>query len=252
MNKPLENRVAVITGAAGSIGREVCLKLNMEGAKLVLVDIDVESCNKLKDEIHNLGGNCIVVIGDLCSDGTPNRIRDSALNAFQRIDILINNAGSGSEMKPIWEMEFSDWERDIKQNLSSQFLMCKAIIPQMLKQSYGRIINVSSSAGMEGHALSGGYAAAKAGVIAMTKVLGKELAKTGVIVNTIAPAVIETKMLQKEWFNEDVKNSLLERIPMGRLGQPSEVAEMINFLASEKVSFTTGAVFDLSGGRATY
>ncbi|TCB73341.1 SDR family NAD(P)-dependent oxidoreductase [Acinetobacter sp. ANC 4173] len=251
-DQTLNDRVAIVTGAAGSIGREICFKLMREGANLVLVDLDEKACQKVQDEISALGGKAIIVIGNVCEEAFAEEVKQQSIDHFGRIDILVNNAGKGSAMKPIWEIDYSDWEQDIKLNLGSQFLMCKIMIPPMIAQSYGRIVNIASSAGMEGHALSGGYAAAKAGVITLTKTLGKELAKSGVIINAIAPALIETKMLQQPWFSIEVKQSLLDRIPMGRLGQPHEVAEMVNFLVSDKVSFSTGAVFDLSGGRATY
>ena len=130
--------------------------------------------------------------------------------------------------------------------------MLKATIPVMVERGDGRIVNTASAAGMEGHALSSPYAAAKAGAIAMTKAVGKELAKTGVLVNAIAPALIGSGMLDQPWFDEATKKQLLDRIPMGRVGEPEEVAEMVFFLASPALSFSTGAVFDLSGGRATY
>ena len=155
-------------------------------------------------------------------------------------------------MVPLWEIELETWRRDLEVNLTSQFLMLKAAIPVMIERGYGRIVNTASAAGMEGHALSSPYAAAKGGVIAMTKAVGKELAKKGVLVNAIAPALIGSGMLDQPWFDEETKKQLLGRIPMGRVGEPEEVAEMVFFLASPALTFSTGAVFDLSGGRATY
>ncbi|RLL21813.1 SDR family NAD(P)-dependent oxidoreductase [Acinetobacter chengduensis] len=248
----MEGQVAIVTGAAGKIGSAICLRLLAEGCRLVLVDLNTKRCAELKAEIESLGGMAITCIGDLLNPSFFDQVLELTLSNFGQINILVNNAGMGSEMKPLWEIDITTWEKDIAINLTSQFLMCKAVIPHMIKQGYGRIVNIASSAGMEGHALSGGYAAAKAGVIAMTKTLGKELAQKGIIVNAIAPALIETDMLNADWFDVEVKNNLLSRIPMGRLGKAQEVAEMVCFLSSSKVSFSTGAVFDLSGGRATY
>lgn len=248
----MKDQIAIVTGAAGKIGSAICLKLHAAGVKLVLLDLNAKKCEELKAYISQQGGIAISFHGDICDPIFIDGVIQQTLLTYGRIDILVNNAGMGSAMKPLWEVDLADWEKDLRINLNSQFLMCKAVIPSMLKQGYGRIVNVASSAGMEGHALSGGYSAAKAGVIAMTKTLGKELAQKGIVVNAIAPALIETDMLNADWFNEEVKQNLLSRIPMGRLGKAEEVAEMVDFLASPKVSFSTGAVFDLSGGRATY
>lgn len=190
--------------------------------------------------------------GDVTDSELPARAVALAQEAFGGLDILVNNAGMGSGMVPLWEVEPETWRRDLEINLTSQFMFIRAAVPVLIERGYGRIVNTASAAGMEGHALSGPYAAAKAGVIAMTKTLGKELAQKGVVVNAIAPALIGSGMLEQPWFSGEVKRTLLERIPMGRVGEPEEVAEMVAFLSSPALTFSTGAVFDLSGGRATY
>lgn len=245
-----ENSVAIVTGAGGSIGQTVVRRLRQAGANVLGVDLSQEALNSLSSE--ELPGSIAVLQGDVTDETLAGRAVAAATSTFGKLDILVNNAGMGSEQAPLWEIDVATWKHDLDVNLTSQFLMCHAAVPAMLEHGYGRIINVASAAGMEGHALAGGYAAAKAGVIAMTKTLGKELAQKGIIVNAIAPALINTGMLNQPWFTDQVRDSLLSRIPMGRLGEPEEVAEMIAYLASPAVTFTTGSVFDLSGGRATY
>jgi len=249
---PLAGQVAVVTGAGGGIGRASCLRLSQAGAAVLALDLDVASAQETARLLQTQGGQALALAADVCDPALGAQVLTQALAHFGRLDILINNAGRGSAMRPLWEIELDDWQRDLTLNLSSQFYLCKALVPHMVAAGYGRIVNVASAAGMEGHPLSGGYAAAKAGVIAMTKTLGKELATQGVIVNAIAPALIDSPMLHSEWFSAELKQQLLNRIPMRRAGQPEEVAEMVLFLASPAVSFSTGAVFDLSGGRATY
>ena len=248
----IQGHVAIVTGAAGGIGRATALRLADAGASIVAIDLFADSLDALAQEITAAGSRAVVLAGDVTDDDLAPAAVKLALDSFKRLDILVNNAGMGSEQVPTWQIDPAVWRRDLDVNLTSQFVMARAAVPIMIENGYGRIINVASAAGMEGHALAGGYAAAKAGVVAMTKTMGKELAKHGVIVNAIAPALINSRMLNEPWFTDEVRDALLSRIPMGRIGEPEEVAELIAYLASPAVTFTTGHVFDLSGGRATY
>jgi NAD(P)-dependent dehydrogenase (short-subunit alcohol dehydrogenase family) len=248
----IDGHVAIITGAAGGIGRATALRLADAGASIVAIDLSVDALDALAAEITAAGSRAVTLAGDVADDTLAPAAVKLALDSFKRVDILVNNAGMGSAQVPTWQIDPAVWRRDLDVNLTSQFVMVRAVVPIMLEAGYGRIVNVASAAGMEGHAMAGGYAAAKAGVVAMTKTMGKELAKKGVIVNAIAPALINSAMLNEPWFTDEVRDALLSRIPMGRMGEPEEVAELIAYLASPALTFTTGQVFDLSGGRATY
>jgi NAD(P)-dependent dehydrogenase (short-subunit alcohol dehydrogenase family) len=246
----LTGNVAIVTGGGGSIGRATVQRLREAGADVVAVDLSLEAMQPLL--VDELPGQVELAQGNVLDEGLPAAVVAGAIERFGKVDLLVNNAGMGSELKPLWEIDLATFKRDLDINLTSQFSFIHAVVPHMIAGGYGRIVNVASQAGMEGHALSGGYGAAKGGVIALTKILGKELADKGVIVNAIAPALINSGMLNQPWFTEEMKQSLLGRIPMGRLGEPSEVAEMIAYLCSPAVTFTTGSIFDLSGGRASY
>ncbi len=169
---------------------------------------------------------------------------------FGRIDILINGAGINGPIAPLLDYPLDGWRRTMALNLDAVFHCCRAVVPEMLKQDWGRVVNLSSIGGKEGNPNASCYAASKAGVIGMTKAFGKELAKTGVRVNAVAPAAIETDMLAQ--LTPEFRAGVIAKIPLGRLGRPEEVADLVNWLASEECSFSTGAVFDISGGRATY
>lgn len=252
MSNVVSGQTAIVTGAAGGIGSAVVNKFVQAGINVVAVDLQQSNLDGLLDRTAGGAAKVFPLAGDVTDSTLSSTAVELAQNEFGGLDILVNNAGMGSDMVPLWEIGLDTWRRDLEVNLTSQFLMLKATIPVMVERGYGRIVNTASAAGMEGHALSSPYAAAKAGVIAMTKAVGKELAKTGVLVNAIAPALIGSGMLDQPWFDEATKKQLLDRIPMGRVGEPEEVAEMVFFLASPALSFSTGAVFDLSGGRATY
>lgn len=252
MSNVVSGQTAIVTGAAGGIGSAVVNKFVQAGINVVAVDLQQSNLDGLLDRTAGGAAKVFPLAGDVTDSTLSSTAVELAQNEFGGLDILVNNAGMGSDMVPLWEIGLDTWRRDLEVNLTSQFLMLKATIPVMVERGYGRIVNTASAAGMEGHALSSPYAAAKAGVIAMTKAVGKELAKTGVLVNAIAPALIGSGMLDQPWFDEATKKQLLDRIPMGRVGEPEEVAEMVFFLASPVLSFSTGAVFDLSGGRATY
>ena len=252
MELEFRSQTALVTGAGSGIGRATARRLAAGGASVVVQDLNADAAQQVAVDIESAGGVAFPLDGDVSDESLAPRLVEATVSRFGSLDILVNNAGMGSSQVPLWEVEVSTFKRDIDINLTSQFMMIRAVVPGMINRGFGRIVNVASAAGMEGHAMAGGYAAAKGGVIAMTKTLGKELATTGIIVNAIAPALIASSMVNEPWFTDEVRNGLLGRIPMGRMGQPEEAAELIAFLASNRVSFSTGAIYDLSGGRATY
>lgn len=223
-------RIAVVTGGLSGIGQATASRLTADG--VVVLTWDLAS-----------GADVVVDISD------PVAVADAAAS-MPPVDILVNSAGVVGPNKPLWEVDPSDWDRTFAVNVRGTFNLCRAFAPGMRDRGWGRIVNVASIAGKDGNPNMSAYSASKAAVIALTKSLGKELATTGVLVNAVAPAVIDTPM------NASTAAPVLEHItsliPMRRVGQPDEVAELIAWLASDRVSFSTGAVYDISGGRATY
>ena len=196
-------------------------------------------------------GNTVeIIIGDVSQESTAKSVMNIVETKFTGLDILVNNAGIGGINKTLWELPSEEFDRVYSINLKSVFLFCKYAVPLMLKNNYGRIVNIASIAGKEGNPNASAYSATKAGVIGLTKSLGKELSKTEIRVNCITPAVVNTSILDE--FTEEHINYMIEKIPIGRTGEIEEVANMVSWLSSEKCSFSTGAVFDISGGRATY
>lgn len=242
-----EGKTGIVTGGARGIGRAIVERLTSEGAKVMIADLDVETGQAAAAEI---GNGAIAQKLDVTSPESWEAAVNTAKEAWGRVDILVNNAGIAGRSAVAWELSIDEWKQVIDIDLSGVFYGCRSVLPTMLEQGYGRIVNISSIAGKEGNPNASPYSAAKAGVIGLTKSLAKEVATKGVIVNAITPAVIETEIL-KQVSAEHIAY-MTSRIPMGRVGQPREVAALAAFLCSDDVSFSTGAVFDLSGGRATY
>jgi len=245
----LDGRRAVVTGGAQGIGRAVAERLLASGAAVALWDRDQALVDATRAELASQG-----TVQALAVDVTDLDAVESATAATRRtlggIDILINNAGIAGPNHPLWEYPPEAWRQVVEIDLNGVFYCCRAVVPLMLAQNYGRIVNVASIAGKEGNPSASAYAAAKAGVIALTKALGKELATYDIAVNCITPAAARTRIFDQ--ITQEFVDYMLTRIPRGRFVEVEEIAAMVAWLASAENSFTTAAVFDLSGGRATY
>ena len=250
MNKiDLNGKVAVVTGGARGIGLAIAERLMESGAACCLWDKDVDAGRNAASTLASKGKVHAVQV-DVTNANSVKAATDATLREFGRIDILVNNAGIAGATKKTWELTPDEWQQVLQVNLFGVYLCCHAVVPRMIAGGYGRIVNIASIAGKEGNPNASHYSATKAGVIALTKSLGKELAKSGILVNCITPAVIETDIL-KQVTQEHIAY-MLSKIPMGRFGKTEEAAALVAWLCSADCSFSTGAVFDLSGGRATY
>ncbi len=248
----LRGKTALITGGGRGIGRSIAFAFAAEGARVCVIARTEEEIRRVAQEIEEAyDTEATYVRCDVSSSAEVERACESALAQFESsIDILVNNAGIAGRSAPAWELELQDWLDVIAIDLTGVWLGCRAVLPGMIEHGYGRIVNISSIAGKEGNPNASPYSAAKAGVIGLTKSLAKEVATKGVIINGITPAVIATEILKQ--VSAEHVDYMTSRIPMGRVGQPEEVAALAAFLASSEVTFSTGAIFDLSGGRATY
>lgn len=242
-----EGQTAIVTGAARGIGEAVARRLTGEGARVLIADIDEPAATSTARAI---GERALPHRLDVTSAESWAAAVDRARNEWQRIDILVNNAGIAGRSAPTWELSVEEWNEVIAIDLSGVFLGCRAVLPTMLDAGSGRIVNIASIAGKEGNPNAVPYSAAKSGVIGLTKAVAKEVANRGILVNCVTPAVIETPILAQ--VSEEHVKYMTSRIPMGRVGQPAEVAALVAFLCSDDLTFATGAVYDLSGGRATY
>jgi 2-dehydro-3-deoxy-L-rhamnonate dehydrogenase (NAD+) len=240
-------RSAIVTGGAQGIGLAISKRLLASGAKVRIWDRDEKL---LKAALAALGRNASGDAMDVTDVASVERAAQGALAALGRIDVLVNNAGVAGPSVPVVDYPVEDWKRVIDIDLNGPFLCCRVVVPHMVKAGYGRIVNIASIAGKEGNPNAAAYAAAKGGLIAFTKALGKELAKAGVLVNCVTPAAAQTAILEQ--VTPEFARYMLSKIPMGRFVKVEEIAAMTCWLASEDCSFSTGGVFDISGGRATY
>lgn len=245
----LKGRRAVITGGAQGIGRAIAERFLQSGAHVSLWDRDRDLVFATADEISSKGKVHAAEV-DVAEAGAVERAVESTRQAFQGIDILVANAGITGPNLAVWEYPPEAWRQVLEITLTGVFLSCRAVVPLMIQQNYGRIVNIASIAGKEGNPNASAYSAAKAGVIALTKSLGKELAGYNIAVNCVTPAAAKTRIFDQ--MTQQHIDYMLSKIPRGRFLQVHEVAAMVAWLVSEENSFTTGAVFDLSGGRATY
>ena len=245
----LKTRVAVITGGAQGIGYATAERLLRSGASVVLWDINVAKLDAARRSLAALGPIDGSVV-ELTDDDAVYAAAAQVVAAHGRIDILVNNAGITGGNATTWELDPAVWRRVVEVNLIAPYLTCRAVVPHMLKRKWGRIVNIASVAGKEGNPNASHYSASKAGLIALTKSLAKEVATQGILVNAIAPAVAKTAMFDQ--MKQSQIDYMLGKIPMGRFVEVDEIAAMVAWLSSEDCSFSTGAVFDLTGGRATY
>jgi len=243
----LQGKTALVTGAARGIGLAITTRLVREGARVALVDLDragVEAAAK------PFGGQALALAADVTKTDDVERAVQTVTERWGRLDIAVNNAGITGGSKLTWEITDEEWHRVLAVDLTAVFLVSRAAVRVMLGQGSGRIVNIASIAGKDGNPTLVPYSTAKAGVIGLTKALAKEVATRGILVNAIAPAMIETDMVRQ--MSKETVDMLRAKIPMGRIGRPEEVAALVAWLVSDECSFSTGAVYDISGGRATY
>ncbi len=244
----LKGRVAVVTGGASGIGAGVAERFAASGAKVAIWDVNPQAAAKVAASLD--GGGHLGVSVDVTDEASVAAATAVSIKAFGRLDILVCSAGITGPNTTTWEYGVADWRKVMDVNVNGVFLCNRAVVPEMLKNNYGRIINIASVAGKEGNPNASAYSASKAAVIGLTKSVGKELAKTGIRVNCVTPAAVKTAMFDQ--MSQQHIDFMLSKIPMARFGLIAEITSMIAWLASEECSFSTGAVFDLSGGRATY
>jgi 2-dehydro-3-deoxy-L-rhamnonate dehydrogenase (NAD+) len=248
--RPMASQVAIVTGGARGLGAAIADRLARDGAHVIVADISLDGAEAHAGRIAAAGGQATAMPLDVSDMASARRMAAAVRDRAGRIDVLVNNAGVSGPSAPILEYAEKDWRRVLDVDLSGVFYCTKAVLPAMLEQGSGRVVNIASISGKEGNPNMPAYSAAKGGVIALTKALGKELATTGVLVNCVTPAVVDTDLLAE--LTQDAIDYMVSKIPMRRTGQPEEIAALVAWLCSPECSFSTGAVFDLSGGRATY
>ena len=246
-NFDLKNRTAIITGGAQGFGLGIAKKFIQSGAEVIIWDIDVKTLELTKKELNDK-----ILYAQVVDVSNYENVKKSIeeITKTKKIDIFVNNAGITGLTAGLWDYPVKEWLKVLDINLNGTFYCCKAIVPHMIKNNYGRIVNIASVAGKDGNANASAYSSSKAGVIGLTKSLGKELADKNIAVNAVTPAGAKTKILD-QMSDKHVK-SMLSKVPRGRFLEIDELSSLATWLASEENSFSTGAVFDISGGRSTY
>ena len=243
----LSNRIAIVTGGAQGFGLAIAKKFLDCGAEVIVWDIDKSALNRTQESIKNEKFTTQIVDITNFNEVTKNI---ELITNKKNIDIFINNAGITGLNAGVWNYPVDEWQKVINVNLNAVFYCCKAVVPHMIKNNYGRIVNIASISGKEGNANASAYSSSKAGVIGLTKSLGKELADKNIAVNVVTPAGAKTRILDQ--MTKEHVNFMLSKVPRNRFLEVDELASLVAWLASEENSFSTGAVFDISGGRATY
>jgi len=243
----LKDKIAIITGGAQGFGLDIAKRFLQSGAKVIIWDIDEKELLKASKEINNANLSFNVV-----DVSNYEQVKHTVANIIKKsnIDILINNAGITGSTAPLWEYDIEEWSKIVNINLMGTFNCCKYIVPSMIKNNYGRIVNVASVAGKDGNANASAYSSAKGGVIALTKSLGKELADKNIAVNGVTPAGAKTRILDQ--MSKEHVARMLSKVPRGRFLEIEEFTSLVCWLSSEENSFSTAAIFDISGGRSTY
>jgi len=248
INFDLKNRVAIVTGGAQGFGLAITKRFIDSGARVIIWDIDEEEAKKALNKINSRLLSYQLV--DVSNIESINKNLSQVENSHNKIDIFINNAGITGMNATVAEYPIDEWNKVINLNLNAVFYCCKAVVPFMIKNNYGRIVNIASIAGKEGNPNASAYSTSKAGVIGLTKSLGKELAQNNIAVNCVTPAAAKTRIFDQ--MTEEHINYMLSKIPRNKFAKVEELASLVTWLSSEENSFSTAAVFDLSGGRATY
>jgi NAD(P)-dependent dehydrogenase (short-subunit alcohol dehydrogenase family) len=255
----LKNRTAIVTGGARGIGFAIAKRMLASGAAVVLWDVDAAALDEAGAALQsqdsgngdgNGNGRIYAGVVDVTDEASIARAVAADLRELGKVDILVNNAGITGGNAPLWQLAPEVWRQVIEVNLVAPYLVCRAVVPHMVQAGYGRIVNIASIAGKEGNPNASHYSASKAGLIALTKSLAKELAATGVLVNCVTPAAAKTELFAQ--MKQEHIDYMLSKIPMNRFVEIDEIAALVSWLASEDCSFSTGAVFDISGGRAVY
>ncbi len=241
----IENKIAIVTGGGGGIGGAIVRRFAREGAKLAVADIDPESAKTVASELTDQGTDAISIVADVTNKTSVGAMMQSAVDRWGSIDILVNVAG-GAERKPVIEMTAADWDYVVDMNLKSAFLCSQAALPAMLKQRYGKIVNISSIYGFTGNATRSSYAAAKAGVAAFTKSLALEVVNDGINVNAVAPGRVTTPRVRNR-YSDEAWAAAVAQVPMGRAATPAEIASAVLFLASDENSYVTGQTIHING-----